>query len=268
MIKQFLDAIPAFAFLVDEDIHIVEYNHRAGRLLGEGQQEILRRRGGEVLHCVHSRNAAGGCGRGKYCRNCIIRGAVNDAFAGTQCVRRRVRMQLVSDDGNRELYILLSASPLEYEGNTLILLILEDVAELMQLQNLLPICIHCKRVRDEHQSWHDVDSYLRNHLEVLLKNSYCPSCLARATELNELRQRVATLTPREHEVFTMVITGRLNKQIAGVLGISEKTVKVHRGRVMEKMQVGSLAELVQMAGKLGLISEPVAARESTALFAN
>lgn len=64
-------------------------------------------------------------------------------------------------------------------------------------------------------------------------------------ELQSVRGRMATLTPREHEVLDYVVTGRLNKQIAAELGITEKTIKVHRARVMEKMGVGTLAELVR-----------------------
>lgn len=60
----------------------------------------------------------------------------------------------------------------------------------------------------------------------------------------ELADRFATLTPREREVFAQVVAGRLNKQIAAALGTSERTVKAHRARIMEKMQAGSVAELV------------------------
>jgi len=73
----------------------------------------------------------------------------------------------------------------------------------------------------------------------------------------EVERQLATLTPRERQVFGLVVTGLPNKRIAGLLGTSEKTVKVHRARVMEKMQADSLAGLVQMAYRAGL--QPAAA---------
>jgi FixJ family two-component response regulator len=74
------------------------------------------------------------------------------------------------------------------------------------------------------------------------------------TRTTEIRQRIATLTPREAAVFALVVTGMLNKQIGSDLGIVEKTVKVHRARVMEKMGARSLAELVRLAGEGGVIA--------------
>ena len=71
------------------------------------------------------------------------------------------------------------------------------------------------------------------------------------SRLNSLRALVATLTPRERQVFDMIVRGRINRQIAHELGITERTVKAHRHQVMEKMQVNSLAELFSMAERLG-----------------
>lgn len=75
---------------------------------------------------------------------------------------------------------------------------------------------------------------------------------AHSAELDTLRHRLATLNEGERSVVALVVLGRLNKQIAGTLGVSEITVKVRRARAMRKMQAGSLAELIKMVGRLGI----------------
>jgi FixJ family two-component response regulator len=72
-------------------------------------------------------------------------------------------------------------------------------------------------------------------------------------ELAELRRRYESLTQREHEVMTLVVTGLLNKQIAARLGTSEATVKAHRGQLMRKMEADSVAQLVTIAERLGVL---------------
>jgi RNA polymerase sigma factor (sigma-70 family) len=78
----------------------------------------------------------------------------------------------------------------------------------------------------------------------------------RAAEESGLRQRLESLTPRERQVMVLIVSGLANKQVGQRLGVGEKTVKVHRGKVMAKMQADSLAELVRMAITLGLEARP------------
>lgn len=91
--------------------------------------------------------------------------------------------------------------------------------------------------------------------EALLTSITCGADLSRKQRAEqvqriELEKRQSTLTPREREVFLLITAGLLNKQVGADLGVTERTVKAHRGRVMDKMHAGSLADLVRMAGIL------------------
>jgi FixJ family two-component response regulator len=94
------------------------------------------------------------------------------------------------------------------------------------------------------------DDALLNAIEQAIERSQ--TALAHGAEVRALRDRHASLTPREGEIMALVVSGLLNKQIAVELGISEITVKAHRGQVMRKMQVDSLADLVRVAATLNV----------------
>jgi PAS domain-containing protein len=138
LLRQLLDAIPSYIFLMDSDCAVQDYNTAAGVFLGQGPHQILRRRGGEVFHCIHSTDVAEGCGRGEFCRNCLIRGAVGEAFAGRRCVRRHAKMELASKAGVKELNVLITASPFLYQGYRWVALILEDLDAIGRRESRMP----------------------------------------------------------------------------------------------------------------------------------
>jgi len=91
------------------------------------------------------------------------------------------------------------------------------------------------------------DQALLEAIEQALDKSRCDNAVR--SELADIRKKLATLTPRETEVLNCVVAGKLNREIAADLGIAERTVKVHRGRVMQKLHAGSIAELVRITEK-------------------
>jgi FixJ family two-component response regulator len=94
------------------------------------------------------------------------------------------------------------------------------------------------------------EAALLRAIETALRNS--SQALASRIELGSIQNRLARLTPREREVLGLLLEGRLNKQVACELGIAEKTIKVHRARVMEKMEAHSLVELARVTDKAGI----------------
>ena len=99
---------------------------------------MLRHRAGEVLHCLHARDVAAGCGYGPFCKDCLVRGAVDEAFAGKKCVRRQVRMELESRKGVKCLDVLVTASAFDYQGHERAVLVLEDISDLASPRRKLP----------------------------------------------------------------------------------------------------------------------------------
>ncbi len=98
------------------------------------------------------------------------------------------------------------------------------------------------------------DDVLLSAIRQALERSF--GALRHESEISALRNRYASLTGREREVMTLVVSGLLNKQVGSELGISEITVKAHRGRVMQKMKANSLADLVKMAARLQPVGAP------------
>ena len=176
MIRSVFDALPSIIFVVDDDIRIQECNTAAAEFLLVSRSSILKRRGGEVLHCLHSTDVPEGCGRGPLCKDCIIRSSATEAFDGNRIVRRRARIEIIRNREKIEIYALVTASPFTYEERPLELLVIEDISEIAELQRMIPICSVCKKIRDDKESWSRMESYFREHWDVDFSHSLCPEC--------------------------------------------------------------------------------------------
>ncbi len=180
------DAIPSPIFVVDGDVKIYAYNNAAAALLAPNRSTIIRRRGGEALHCLHSQSVPEGCGRAPLCTDCVIRNSVVEAIQGNKVVRKRHKMELVRHEHILEIYTLITTSPFAFQGADLVLLVVEDISEIVQLRRIIPICAKCKKVRNDSNYWVLVESYLKEHLDVDFSHSFCPDCYE--SEIDSLKK--------------------------------------------------------------------------------
>ena len=176
MFRAVLDALPSPVFVVDRDVRIQEYNAAASDIMMADRKTIVKRRAGEILHCIHSREVPDGCGRAPLCKNCIIRNSVVEAFQGKRVVRRRARIEFIRNMNKIEIYALITASPFIFQGRPLVLLVIEDIRELAELYRIIPICSVCGKVRDDKESWMRVETYFKNNWDVDFSHGYCPDC--------------------------------------------------------------------------------------------
>lgn len=196
--------MPMPVFIVNDDVQILFYNREAENML-QTKGDIYQRRGGDILHCVHSFETAQGCGHSHACNECVIRNAVNSAFKGGKTYKKNVYMQLKPnivldsdpDDFDefetlKSFHGLITASPFEHDGKKLALLIIEDISELVQLRDIIPICANCKKIRDDENYWVSVESYIHDHTDVDFSHSICPDCMDLLyPELKEIKKKKA-----------------------------------------------------------------------------
>jgi hypothetical protein len=172
------EALPVPLFVVDEDVRILASNGAARALAGTGgTAAALRTRGGEALHCINSINAFGGCGHAEACRTCVVRGAVTTSARAGAVVRKPQRMRLAGAGGEKDMFVLVTTAPLRGEGPARVVLLLQEIGELVSVEGLVPVCMHCRKVRDEAQGWQPMEAYLKANLDVDVTHGLCPDCL-------------------------------------------------------------------------------------------
>lgn len=173
--RTILDTLPVPVFVVDNDVRIHDLNIAASQMFGVHRREIYKMRGGDALHCINSFGSAEGCGRSSMCENCIIRNSVTSSLSGDSTSRKRMKFRVGTGANQSELDLLITANRLP--GSSLVLLVLEDVTELTRLKSILPICVRCRKVRDDNQYWQQVEQYFEENAGMMFSHGLCPGCM-------------------------------------------------------------------------------------------
>jgi len=176
LLRAMVDANPAMMLVVDEKVRVLAANHAAQAVITPVESAVVRRRPGEILHCVSHDSHPRGCGHTEHCRTCVIREAVHKVSDGEILSRSRAMLKFERDGVVIAFYALVTAVPFEHEGRKLVLLTIEDINELANLWSILPVCAVCKKVRDDQQDWSEMEQYLKTHHDMRFTHGYCPEC--------------------------------------------------------------------------------------------
>jgi signal transduction histidine kinase len=129
-LQNLFDAIPSSLFVVDNDGRVHDLNIAALNILGQTKDAVLLKRGGEILHCIHSYEVPEGCGRSPSCKECVVRNSVGKAFSGAMIRREAAGMKLLLAEGRTvDMFFMITACPLDYQGRRFVLLVIEDVTK-------------------------------------------------------------------------------------------------------------------------------------------
>jgi len=135
-LKTLFESIPCGVLVVNEEGYVQAVNNVLERTFGTDRVKLISKRPGDVLRCVHATEGAG-CGYGESCRICRVRKTALKALAGTQIHRNRAEVEIRSREGVRNLVLLISAAPVQFEGEKYAIVIIEDITELNHLRRRL-----------------------------------------------------------------------------------------------------------------------------------
>lgn len=175
-LQSVIDAMPHPVLVVNNDIRIHAYNQKAGHQFKDDQ--ISDRKCGDILKCLNAITTKEGCGGSEECKTCDIRNSVNKV--AEKGGMSQTRVQITSHDANGIPFtsnLLVTAAPIEFDEEELILLTIEDINDLMALRNFLPICSQCKNIRDEDNYWVRLEKYFKDHLNLDFSHGICPDCM-------------------------------------------------------------------------------------------
>lgn len=176
-LRAVFDAIPSPVLLVGRDLRIHDFNRAAREFLGGEAGLHEKRLCGDLLRCVHASESERGCGTTEYCDDCVVRNSVGVVLDGSEVFRRIAEMKLNRNGFNKEIWFLVTGAAFQYQGNELAILTLEEVSELVTLRRIIPLCLHCRKLRDDGDYWRGVEEYFERYTGTRFSHGICPECM-------------------------------------------------------------------------------------------
>ncbi len=169
--------LPVTAMILDHDRRVHLANRTLQILFRHKDEQSSPEPFGNFCSCAYSTRDVRGCGHAPQCKKCIIKSTVLQAINGHSVIRAKGSITTHNVKGISFLKVLITATPLTVNGLKMALLIIEDIANVTQLNGLLPICSCCKKIRSEEGLWLNFEQYIERHSEAQFTHDYCPDCI-------------------------------------------------------------------------------------------
>lgn len=176
-LRSIIDAVPAMVYIVDSELYILDANRAAREMLGNNPPFLLHRLCGEVLHCLYERDSSESCGKTEFCKDCVMRNAVNASHESKVTVREKHLMKMQLNDRVIERLFSVHVAPIMPVDSQRFIMILDDITELTALRRLTNICSNCCKIKNEEDKWERIDSYLARMEQIFFSHGICPECL-------------------------------------------------------------------------------------------
>jgi hypothetical protein len=171
-----LDAIPSYILITDGEYRILDTNRAARALSCPGDALELNKRMGDAMRCVFARDASQGCGTSEFCPSCVLRSTARRALAGESVRGQLGHMILTQDGDSTDFWFTVSAAAIALEGRDVVLVTLEDVTELVETREFLPLCPGCMEKRELGNQESQAHEFLMRHPGALLPQELCTTC--------------------------------------------------------------------------------------------
>lgn len=174
--QKLFDAIPALTLVVDAKGNVRAINEATANLLGSPEEVVQMGKGGNILSCV---NAMGNeCGLTPVCDFCVIRKTSMEAIQGHTVRRAKGDLEIISQGKSQLIRVLVSSAPFNYKGQSLAIVIIENVTSITELSGILNTCAFCGRIKNHQGNWQKLEPFIQENSEIDFSHGICPDCLS------------------------------------------------------------------------------------------
>ena len=175
-LSDLLDCIPSNIFVFDKDLRVVYSNRASSDLTGEEPKAAFQKLCGESLNCLNSLSDGLECGKTEFCNDSVLRNSIIKAFNGEKTFRLNFNLKIVRNNKTTKNSLKISSFPLNHDDKSYVVAIIDNMSEVNELRDLLPICAWCKKIKDDKEYWHQLEDYMTNHMDIFITHGICPDC--------------------------------------------------------------------------------------------